>query len=239
MHDFHRQHKPHYIAFLILVAIAVVSGFLLIKFNVSLSENDQSRLEAPATTTSSTSTSDTPTSSTHKNKEEVFFVYTNVNKEQGKFKENIEKSIDKSIQTSTITSSATTEHNAVSQNTTKPVRVNSSTTSAEDNATHNQNTGQSVIVKINDTASLVEVTDGMTVYDAMKALETASDYSFSFVDFGGDLGMFIKAINDQVGGENNHYWIYAVNGTKANKGISHYTLQKGDIITWTYEESTY
>ena len=52
----------------------------------------------------------------------------------------------------------------------------------------------------------------------------------------GSLGAFLSSI----GGIENDYkkhmfWIYYVNGQKANIGISNYILTQDDIITWQYE----
>lgn len=63
------------------------------------------------------------------------------------------------------------------------------------------------------------------------------DYPFTFSgkEYSG-LGFFVEEIN---GVKNNtqegRYWIYYINGKKAQVGISSYILKPNDIIMWKYE----
>ena len=86
-------------------------------------------------------------------------------------------------------------------------------------------------------SSTLDVPEGSTVYDAMKLMSETTEFTFHAESYG-HLGVFIDTIagikNDTIRAL---YWIYAVNGQKATKGVSQYTLQPHDIITWTYESS--
>lgn len=77
---------------------------------------------------------------------------------------------------------------------------------------------------------------GSSAYDLMVKVQETSDFSFRGQEFPG-LGFFIQEIN---GLEQNprlgKYWIYYVNGKKAEVGISAYTVNDHDIILWRYED---
>ena len=68
----------------------------------------------------------------------------------------------------------------------------------------------------------------------METLQKNGQLSFRAKNFGGALGKFIDAINE-VKNDSDHFWIYYINDEKARVGVSNYTLQAGDIITWKYE----
>lgn len=87
---------------------------------------------------------------------------------------------------------------------------------------------------INNQSYTVNVIPGTSVYDAMRILD-GNKISVKFKSYSG-LGYFVDGINgqnsDTLGG---HYWIYYINGAKAQIGISSYILKPHDIITWKYE----
>ena len=82
----------------------------------------------------------------------------------------------------------------------------------------------------------VNVKEGSSVYEAMFAMQEQTDFTFSGTNYG-SLGFFVESIegiqNDTLKGK---YWIYYINGKKAQMGISQYIIQPNDIITWTYED---
>lgn len=51
------------------------------------------------------------------------------------------------------------------------------------------------------------------------------------------LGVFVDGIADVFSNKTaGLYWIFSVNGTKANVGVSSYQIQPGDSIAWNYEQ---
>ena len=86
---------------------------------------------------------------------------------------------------------------------------------------------------------LVSLPEGSSAYDLMVKAQETSDFQFRGKEFPG-LGFFIQEIN---GLEQNprigKYWIYSINGRKAEVGISAYTVNSHDIITWKYEDEEY
>lgn len=79
-------------------------------------------------------------------------------------------------------------------------------------------------------------TKDSSVYEFMKELAAQGDFSFSGTNYGGQLGFFVDQVNS-VRNADNFYWIYYINGEKAKMGISNYIPNDGDIITWNYEEA--
>lgn len=81
-----------------------------------------------------------------------------------------------------------------------------------------------------------QVSLGSSVYDAMKYAE-AQGFEFKGREFSG-MGFFVeeiqgKAQSDRAG----MYWIYSINGKKAEVGVSSYIIQPNDVISWSYEQS--
>ncbi len=83
----------------------------------------------------------------------------------------------------------------------------------------------------------VSVPKNSSVYSAMNVLERSEIIHFNGKEFSG-LGFFVEEIN---GVKNDYqkgmYWIYYVNGKKANVGISSYIVSYGDVIEWKYESN--
>ena len=79
-----------------------------------------------------------------------------------------------------------------------------------------------------------ELPAGATVFTLLATLQKNDQLSFRAKDFGGALGQFIEEINGTPN-SNDRYWIYYINNQKARVGVSNYTLQAGDVITWKYE----
>jgi hypothetical protein len=83
----------------------------------------------------------------------------------------------------------------------------------------------------------VFVPEGSSVFDLMTAAtKQFNNFSFRGREFPG-LGFFVEEINglsqDKKAGM---YWIYYINGQKAQVGISQYKLKENDVITWKYEK---
>ena len=95
----------------------------------------------------------------------------------------------------------------------------------------------SVTLEVNEQKYTLVYTNGDSLYDAMKKLQTNTDFRFSGRDFGGSLGYFVEEINGvKNDGSKGKYWVYSINGEKAKIGVSNYTIKSKDIITWTYED---
>ena len=85
-----------------------------------------------------------------------------------------------------------------------------------------------------DASYKVALPDGSSVLDAM---QTAKENGFSFQgrEFPG-LGFFVEEIAGKAQNpKEGMYWIYYVNGEKAQVGVSSYIIQDNDVITFKYE----
>ncbi len=96
-----------------------------------------------------------------------------------------------------------------------------------------------VTLQINNKNFPIPYEEDMTAEEVMKEVRSRYPESFSYesIEYGGDLGTFVKSINGIV--ENNRekmYWILYINGNKSNKGISILKLKPDDIIMWNYEK---
>lgn len=77
---------------------------------------------------------------------------------------------------------------------------------------------------------------GATAYDAMAIAQKEMGFSFQGREFPG-LGFFVEEINGaRQDPRTGKYWIYSINGKKAEVGISAYIVQANDIISWKYED---
>ena len=99
--------------------------------------------------------------------------------------------------------------------------------------------GQSIetILEIGDTSYADTTTEKMSVYDFMSKLRSEGKINFTEQNYVG-MGEFIKSING-ISNSNNLVWIYYVNGTEAQIGISNYKITPGDVVSWKYEKSDY
>jgi len=85
-----------------------------------------------------------------------------------------------------------------------------------------------------DFEATTDLPPGSNAYDLMKTLR---DKRLTYeANEHGSLGAFISSIGGVANDYKEHmFWIYYVNGQKANIGISNYILTQDDIITWQYE----
>ena len=82
----------------------------------------------------------------------------------------------------------------------------------------------------------VSLAKGSSAYDLMLSVQETSDFQFRGQEFPG-LGFFIQEINGlEQSPKLGKYWIYYINGKKAEVGISAYTVNIHDIISWKYED---
>lgn len=83
----------------------------------------------------------------------------------------------------------------------------------------------------------VNVNEGATAYDLLVAAQKEGSITFAGREFSG-VGFFVESINGlKQDGNKRMYWIYSVNGKKANVGASSYVLRDGDRVTWSYEQA--
>jgi hypothetical protein len=76
-----------------------------------------------------------------------------------------------------------------------------------------------------------EVAPETTAWDAIKTV--LGEENLTFMDFGGDLGIFISGFNG-VNAEGNHFWEFKINGEGAETGVSKYVVQQGDVLEFVY-----
>ncbi len=77
---------------------------------------------------------------------------------------------------------------------------------------------------------------GDTIFDLLKKADEQGEIEIKYRDFGGELGIFLESI-DGVGGDEDKWWQYWVNGEYGQIGISAYFVSSGDSIEFKYEGS--
>ncbi|MFA6586065.1 MAG: DUF4430 domain-containing protein [Candidatus Paceibacterota bacterium] len=87
-------------------------------------------------------------------------------------------------------------------------------------------------IKEIDTVFTDDILGQITVYDFMNKLQKEGKINFKDKEYTG-MGKFIEEINGIKNSDK--YWIYYVNGKKAEIGISNYKINYGDIVSWKYE----
>lgn len=91
-------------------------------------------------------------------------------------------------------------------------------------------------LRVVDKTYTVSLPKGSSAYDVMAKVQETSDFRFRGKEFPG-LGFFIQEINGlEQSPRLAKYWIYYINGKKAEVGISAYTVNEHDIISWNYED---
>ena len=93
-----------------------------------------------------------------------------------------------------------------------------------------------ITFSIPDAKYEVLVPQGSTVYDLMDKASKEYGFSFSGKNFPG-IGFFIEEIKGvRQDTRKGLYWVYSINGKKAEVGVSNYILKPHDVITWNYEK---
>ena len=92
-------------------------------------------------------------------------------------------------------------------------------------------------LEINNKKYETELSESMSVYELMKTMESENKIFFKEINYIG-MGIFIEEING-IKSDGEKYWIYYVNGNKANIGVSNYKINPGDTVSWRYEKNTY
>ncbi len=110
-----------------------------------------------------------------------------------------------------------------------------------------EKTGISVTVKLNyGNGTVVEELIVTQNFTALGALEASVGYeNLDITDY--DWGVLINGINNVTTGStvegiddtSNYYWFWYINDDFAYVGASQYVLQDGDVMEWSFEESTW
>ena len=90
------------------------------------------------------------------------------------------------------------------------------------------------VFRIGGNSYPVIVSQGETVMEAMRALQSAGNLTFTGKDYPG-MGFFVESINGRKN-SNDLYWILYVNGKSASAGASQTIVKAGDNIEWRYEK---
>ena len=81
----------------------------------------------------------------------------------------------------------------------------------------------------------LEAVENETVHQVMKQAADQCGFSYQTTQHA-SFGVFVEGLggvaSDKKAGL---YWIYSVNGVKANVGVSSYPITPGDIVSWNYE----
>jgi len=87
-------------------------------------------------------------------------------------------------------------------------------------------------LEINGIKYETKITGVISVYQFMEKLQKEGKINFKDITYSG-MGKFVEEINGTKNGDK--YWIYYVNGKKANIGVSNYKIKTGDVVSWKYE----
>lgn len=206
---FHEKHRPHLVAWLGLVAVATISGYIAFSSRFYSNGANQTR----------------PTTEKNASRSTVAGEKTGVPVGDTKIVINENPA--------TLKGSPATERKNPATLNEKP------TTSAGSKAPlvdTKKEAGLAVALSVNGSAVTTEVSPGSTVYDLMSKLQTEKKLTFAGREFAG-LGYLIEEINGvRNNGLAKKYWIYYINGEKAKIGVSAYILKPDDKIGWQFED---
>lgn len=113
---------------------------------------------------------------------------------------------------------------------------NPETPKTKSKITKNIATNQAYI-EINGIKHQSEISENISVYDFMNKARKEGKFIFKEKNYIG-IGKFIEEISG-VRSDGKKYWIYYVNGKKAQIGVSNYKINPGDVVSWKYEEEIY
>lgn len=82
----------------------------------------------------------------------------------------------------------------------------------------------------------VQMTIAQTAHQLMKLAAEQCRFSYAWENYP-SLGVFVTELGGVTSKKSKgKYWIFYVNGTKANVGVSSYQLQPGDLLAWKFEQ---
>ena len=73
----------------------------------------------------------------------------------------------------------------------------------------------------------ITIEQGKTAWDALQ--KATGVQNIEFKDYGGDLGIFISAING-IKPTGNKFWLFKINGQGSDVGVSSYKVKSGDKL---------
>jgi len=79
----------------------------------------------------------------------------------------------------------------------------------------------------------VSFEEPLTIFEALLDLEARELITLDYRDFGGELGIFLEAI-DGLGGDSDRWWQYWVNNDYSQIGISQRLAEPGDVVRFEY-----
>ena len=80
---------------------------------------------------------------------------------------------------------------------------------------------------------MASVTENASAWKAL--IIVVGEQNVEYKDYGGELGIFISAIN-QVKPTGNKFWLFKVNGEGAKVGVSSYKVKEGDRLEFVISE---
>jgi len=103
----------------------------------------------------------------------------------------------------------------------------------EPNINQGEKTIEIATLEINGIKYESKILGETSIYDFMYQLKNEGKIDFQEKNYTG-MGKFIEEING-IKGDGKNFWIYYVNGQKAEIGVSEYKIKPNDVITWKYE----
>lgn len=94
----------------------------------------------------------------------------------------------------------------------------------------------SEVLKFND----VEINNDENLFNIMQRVTEQNNIEFSYKDFGGDLGIFIKSINNSAEQKSKtKWWQYWINNEYAQVGVSNYKVKPGDDVIFKFTDDKF
>ena len=98
-----------------------------------------------------------------------------------------------------------------------------------------EETNKKIILEIEEKKYETDIEKEISVYEFMERLKQEEKITFKDKTYTG-MGKLIEEINGSKN-DGNKYWIYSVNGKKAQVGVSNYKIKAGDVVSWKYEKN--
>ncbi|MBI2990424.1 MAG: DUF4430 domain-containing protein [Candidatus Magasanikbacteria bacterium] len=229
MRDFHQKHKIYYILLGFFGILALTSGVL--GFNSSAPNFFSKKIYALQE--NGIEIQDT-SEKTAKNNKDTALEETDTDKQ--KYQNNA-KALNPKAAANEKTSDAQTNSNYAADTAPRSQRDDAPFTETPEKEAKSSET-KHFTLKIKEENYEMDVGVNASLYEAMN--ETAQKnpgFTFTSKNFGPGLGFFIESINELSNNtKEKQYWIYYINGVKAQIGVSAYHIKQDDIIEWNYEK---
>lgn len=116
-----------------------------------------------------------------------------------------------------------------------PIPITSSTTVGTPVPNVPSQPESNIVFRLPTTTYSAYIPPGSKVLDAMRAIESTNNFTFTGHDYPG-LGFFVDSINGKKNADGS-YWFLYVNGRSSDTGASQTTLDAGDAVEWRYEKN--